>query len=375
MLYLAVYDGKFDDIKTYLDAITEQTSSDFHRLHDNFCLYLFSFLIDLPEPYRTTAKNLKPKDYVQPNMKMKILASKQFWGDALTEKDKFDCTSIESLFIDLLLKKVASFQFAIIHKIFHYIDKEKFDRALLIINQEKQAHPLDDNLERLRIVLEDILFMERNNISSTIFASNTDSIELLLQCRNYNRARELLISNKIPVNKENVVGKKLLALIEYAIALKKSLIYRELFLQPDIENPFKKMQQSFEDGNINLACFYLIKHLKQKGLEEYYYLMENYIKICNERGYFCAYLGVLDELTPGYIVPVRHYIESLEIALRYQNFFEARLFLNIIEGAYSHNHSDIGSEELASILEDFRRKLASGEAQNCDQSFTIQPIN
>lgn len=373
MLYLDIFHNKTGNIGAYLEVMLNSGSSEHMKDFNNLCLYLLSFITDLPEPYASLAKNVSKEGTLKSAGKVQSLASLQRFREAQQEMENRGI-SYNNLFIKLLLQKVCEVQTYIANKIYRNIEEGYFREALNLINYEAKCHPLNTIQSYMKTVLEDIVETQRYHFYPTVYICSTNSLSELLEKRNYKKARDLITSNKTVVNPEKRGPKLLLSLIDFMLSYKEANRYRELYqFNIDPTDFLSKLEKTVEAGSLNQSLYYLSKHLKSKGLEEYYYLMEILVKICIESGGTWEYLWPLDVLTPDYKVPIKYFQDSLKDALRDGNFSIARMFLKIIEETNAHGHADLSPDDIATVLNSCNRMLEN-YAISGDPNYVIKPV-
>lgn len=407
LFFRCIRNEKYQEAFKFVDLLLE-TDNVFYKRDMIYYLYLLSFITDIPEKYKSLINNITFDE---------ICVSK--------DDKRFNSIYKENLIRELAFKKRFSFAFRKINELTNYgknmnfqnkferillarvveIDKKNRDITINLVKEHKYEDLIDFLLNRketfgLRRLEELLLELAKKylDIKSTckipiIKTMQVDTLDKAIAANNFilarNLAKQFNEENNID-NEQSVLYLllcdicdliKSLAHPEQTITEEKSEVVRE---EKQLESPkepllthnndvptFSVIVENLLKNDIDTAIINLKAYLKSIGKNEYEFLINGLIKLSlveNDLA-FTKPMTALTLINKEEVnFDISYYIQSFYMALSQNRLKEARIYLEIVEGAKALGQEFVLIDTLYKVLEKSEENVNSAENNNVTEN-------
>lgn len=362
----------YEDAFKYFDGIYFNDNCVENNRADN-CLYLYllSCITDVPDKYQALLDTLsidditlKKQTSMYPdlertnNMRKSILEHKfkpsLNFIQTMTRERKF--SSVREMILKELLFQANKEKDNFYSSLNSYINNKDYESVVLVLEAEKDIHPLPLNLEYLLFLALDYIEIKNTEKVPDKPNFNINNTFNAISHRDYKRALELIIrhseTNSIPLNNQilyralvdiNELIDSLTIKIEGDNQLVLSGFEKKIITEGEqLQIPkFDEKEITYADvisaliGNkIEAAEDVLNKFFEQKGIVKYRYIIDNLLAIStleNDLSYSKAMIELANMSNPNYKLDMSSYIQDFYISLNAGEYDVAHHYLVIVE--------------------------------------------
>ena len=375
----------------YFEEIYESSECTNDKSIDNYLyLYLLSYITNIPDKYQIFLKNIsfedieiKKQSRMYPDVKIANLLRKDILEQkfshvlkkTMSMKAKRGFSSLRELILIELLKQAQEEKDKNMNSLISFINTKDYSSVVLILEAEKELHPLPITLEYVLTLAHDYLKIENTGVVPPLPNFGISNIFNAISNNDYKRALELYIcrSEMNSIAFENNILYKVLVDINTLIdSLSIELVGEEQLSFKGFELP-KELDgeqleiPNFVDSEVTYAdvvstlvgrkveetSSVIDRYFKQKGIEQYRYIFDNLLIVCqmeNDLSYSKAMLELAHFSNPNYKLDISPYIQEFYLALSTNLYLVAQQYLNIIEGTNRVLPNKINVEVLKETL-------------------------
>lgn len=374
--YFDILKQNYENVPAYFEVFFKTESSALRRYYI-FCLYLVSFVNNLPEPLKTMAKGIHEEDFMEEGKKLrKYVGGWDYKSAHDLAKDIYDKSEdIEDKIESLLVMNFAKYQVAFAKASITRMESEEGYLALVAqLYVKSQNHVLSPCEKRMHYILMDIRSMLQNRESLTMYGFIEDpqnknltlkneTFDDMIRYRNYHRAIDAIKSGKAPFKEHSRDGEIILKLLNKALELKNKLIYRELYPDDRANMSYlEKIENYLQKENYGEVEFYIEKYLKAQGDYDYKYLIDALISLNKEVGWIYGefLIDILPELHRDLSIVLSKLTLLFESFLKDSNFQAAEVILNMIREGIERGHFVCDPNDFEALLTQYEQAKTKG---------------
>lgn len=356
LFFIAIKKSNFPKALEYL----EECFYFAERLKDNnFYLFFLNMITELPEKYRTYAKNLKPEEIINLKnkqneyYKIKMSICHKHFNLARTQLKEKILHNNQETFQDKIIFKLLGLAMNIreeqSQKIKEYLQKAEYEKIVEYLESLRNEYFLNDlDIHRLQLVRELINLRDNNELPKT---NKVDTNNLYTAIDNKDYELALLLARKnVEEHKGFFVPQELLMFLtkinEEIARINKTNIEevkkpeereKVLLEEPGLEIPtFSTVISYLLNQEIAQATNSIKPYLESIGKEQYEFLVLDLIKLSliNQDITFKEPILLLTSLISNeYTFDISKYVQYFYEKLSTNSFAEARIYLDILTKA------------------------------------------